>query len=72
MATEENGTKTTTSKRINSICVFCGSSPGNSPVFVETAQVLGKELAKRGIHLVYGGGNIGVMGAVSLACAEGE
>ena len=41
---------------IRSICVYCGSSPGNDPVFVETAQKFGQILAQNGITLVYGGG----------------
>lgn len=47
------------------IVVFCGSSPGFSPVFEEQAFALGKALAERGIGLVYGGAQIGLMGAVA-------
>lgn len=47
------------------IVVFCGSSPGFSPVFGELAFALGKALAERGIGLVYGGAQIGLMGAVA-------
>ncbi|HOP29165.1 MAG TPA: TIGR00730 family Rossman fold protein [Spirochaetota bacterium] len=49
------------------ICVFCGSSRGYSPVYSEYADRLGTYLAERGIGLVYGGGNVGLMGIVSSA-----
>lgn len=56
---------------MNRICVFCGSSPGSSPVYVQMARKLGRTLARRGIALVYGGGSIGLMGAIADA-ALGE
>ncbi len=57
---------------MKSVAVFCGSSKGASDVYVEGAKQLGKELARRGITLVYGGSSIGVMGAVADAVlAEG-
>lgn len=46
-------------------CVFCGSSPGNDPRFVEYASTLGRALASEGHELVYGGGRTGLMGAVA-------
>ncbi len=49
------------------VCVFCGSSPGSSPVFVQMARKLGRALARRGIALVYGGGSVGLMGAIADA-----
>ncbi len=52
---------------IKSICVYCGSQPGNTPEFTQAAMTLGKELAKNKIRLVYGGGSRGIMGAVSTA-----
>ena len=55
---------------IRSICVYCGSSPGNDPVFVETAQKFGQILAQNGITLVYGGGSRGLMGALALSVHE--
>ena len=58
------------SRRISNICVFCGSSSGNSPKFVKTAQELGRVMAQRNIHLVYGGGDLGLMGDVSKAVQE--
>ena len=56
------------------ICVFCGSSPGNRPVYAEAARATGRLLAERGIGLVYGGGNVGLMGEVADAvmAAGGE
>src|SRR5271170_3193461 len=52
------------------ICVFCGSSSGNLPVYTEVAQDLGRLLARRGIGLVYGGGNVGLMGTLADACLQ--
>ena len=40
--------------RLDSVCVFCGSSMGSDPVFAEAARELGAALAQRGIRLVYG------------------
>ncbi|MDP8901046.1 MAG: TIGR00730 family Rossman fold protein [Actinomycetota bacterium] len=50
---------------MNSVCVFCGSSPGNDPAYAEAAQSLGRALAERDITLVYGGGHVGLMGVVA-------
>jgi uncharacterized protein (TIGR00730 family) len=52
------------------ICVFCGSSNGFEPVYAESARALGNVLAGNGIGLVYGGGNIGLMGVVADAVME--
>ena len=60
----------TSSRQIINICVFYGSGSGNSPKFVQAAQELGRVMAKRKIHLIYGGGNLGLMGAVSKAVKE--
>lgn len=49
------------------LCVFCGSSAGNDPVYMEQATRLGEDLAKAGIGLVYGGASVGLMGAVADA-----
>jgi len=46
------------------ICVFCGSSSGTEEAYVRSAQEVGRLLAARGIELVYGGGKVGLMGAV--------
>lgn len=52
---------------MKSVCVFCGSSMGNSPAFRTIAESLGRELAHRDLTLVYGGGNVGLMGAIADA-----
>ena len=52
---------------IGSICVFCGSSDGASPLFGGAAAEMGRLIAKRGITLVYGGGNVGTMGTLAEA-----
>ena len=56
------------------ICVFCGASPGSSPRYLEAARKMGETLARRGLGLVYGGGSVGLMGAVADAtlAAGGE
>jgi uncharacterized protein (TIGR00730 family) len=49
------------------ICVFCGSSPGSRPQYGDAAEEIGNELVRRNIGLVYGGGNVGLMGRVADA-----
>ena len=53
--------------RIASIAVFCGSSSGRNSLYASAAESLGKEMAKRSITLVYGGGNRGLMGIIASA-----
>ncbi len=53
------------------ICVFCGSSKGLKPRYQEVAQAVGKELVRRNLGLVYGGGNIGLMTVVAEAVLTG-
>ena len=53
------------SSKIRKICVYCGSGPGTDPAFVQAATAFGQILASNGIGLVYGGGAIGIMGAVA-------
>lgn len=53
---------------LNSICVFCGSRPGVRPAYQAAAEDLGRLLAERRIELVYGGGNVGLMGVLADAC----
>ena len=53
--------------KIKSICVYCGSSNDVSPGYIALADELGKALAKAKIRLVYGGGNVGLMGATARA-----
>ncbi|XP_052308298.1 probable cytokinin riboside 5'-monophosphate phosphoribohydrolase LOGL10 [Populus trichocarpa] len=57
--------------KIKNICVFCGSNPGKEKEFLESANHLGRVLAERKIHLVYGGGSLGLMGSVSIAAFLG-
>lgn len=56
--------------KIRTVCVYCGSGPGTNPQFVEAAVAFGKILAKNGIRLVYGGGSIGLMGAVATSVLD--
>ncbi|WP_266168179.1 TIGR00730 family Rossman fold protein [Dyella subtropica] len=49
------------------LCVYCGSSSGKHPEYAEQARAFGTEMARRGIALVYGGGNVGLMGTVADA-----
>jgi uncharacterized protein (TIGR00730 family) len=53
-----------------SICVYCGSQPGKSPQYVNSAQVLGQDIASNKIRLVYGAGNYGIMGHVAKSTAD--
>lgn len=55
---------------MNRVCVFCGSSPGSRPEYLQAAEQLGQMLAQRKIGLVYGGGRLGLMGAVARATVE--
>jgi uncharacterized protein (TIGR00730 family) len=52
------------------ICVFCGSSSGKVPVYTRVAKELGRLLARRKIELVYGGGNVGLMGVLADSALE--
>ena len=52
------------------ICVYCGSSPGAYPKYMNIAQALGREIAHRGLELVYGGGSVGLMGGVANAVLD--
>ncbi len=56
------------------VCVFCGSSAGTLPAYADLARETGRALARRGLGLVYGGGSVGLMGAVADAtlAAGGE
>ena len=55
---------------IRSICVYCGSASGMDPTFAAEATALGQAMAAAGIRLIYGGGNIGLMGTVARAVLE--
>jgi uncharacterized protein (TIGR00730 family) len=52
---------------LRSICVFCGASLGGDPRYAQVAATVGRELANRGIELVYGGGRLGLMGTLADA-----
>jgi uncharacterized protein (TIGR00730 family) len=56
--------------KIKTVCVYCGSGPGTNPHFVEAAIALGKAFAENGIRLVYGGGSIGLMGAIATSVLD--
>jgi uncharacterized protein (TIGR00730 family) len=55
---------------MNRICVFCGSAAGTNTLYAETARGVGRALARRGLGLVYGGGSVGLMGAVANGALE--
>lgn len=56
---------------IHSVCVYCGSSPGRSEEYHQAGYRLGRELAKAGLRLIYGGGARGIMGAVAGGVLDG-
>ncbi|CAL9049052.1 cytokinin riboside 5'-monophosphate phosphoribohydrolase LOG8-like isoform X2 [Musa acuminata AAA Group] len=60
-----------TRSKFKRICVFCGSNSGNRTVFSDAALDLGRELVRRRIDLVYGGGSVGLMGLISRAVYDG-
>eukprot|EP00027_Filamoeba_sp_ATCC50430_P006825 CAMPEP_0168563842 /NCGR_PEP_ID=MMETSP0413-20121227/12894_1 /TAXON_ID=136452 /ORGANISM="Filamoeba nolandi, Strain NC-AS-23-1" /LENGTH=203 /DNA_ID=CAMNT_0008595407 /DNA_START=27 /DNA_END=634 /DNA_ORIENTATION=- len=68
--TNSNDTVTKPNK-ISSICVFCGSSPGNNPVYLEQTNAFAKQMLKNGYNLVYGGGTVGLMGMLARTIHEG-
>jgi uncharacterized protein (TIGR00730 family) len=55
---------------VRTVCVYCGSGFGTNPAFREAAQELGTALARAGMALVYGGGDVGLMGTVARAVLE--
>ena len=56
--------------KIKTVCVYCGSGPGTNSHFTEAAIALGKAIAESGIRLVYGGGSIGLMGALATSVLD--
>jgi uncharacterized protein (TIGR00730 family) len=52
------------------VCIFCGSSPGDRPAYLAATVETGRALAERGIGVVYGGGRVGLMGALADAALE--
>src|SRR5690606_37350572 len=63
-------TQRRTGRNMKSICVYCGSNSGSKPAYTERAAALGDRIAKEGLRLVYGGGNVGLMGVVANAVLE--
>jgi uncharacterized protein (TIGR00730 family) len=55
---------------IHTICVYCGSGPGTDPSFVKAARDFGRILAENRVRLVYGGGSLGLMGALANAVLD--
>src|SRR5512133_2782597 len=55
---------------IRTICVYCGSGPGTDPAFLAAARELGRILAENGVRLVFGGGSLGLMGALANAVLD--
>ena len=53
-----------------SLCVYCGSRPGELPAYADAARAVGREIGRRGWQLVYGGGRAGLMGVVADAALE--
>lgn len=56
--------------KIRKICVYCGSGPGTDPAFIESARAFGAILAKNGVGLVFGGGSVGMMGAIAKSVLD--
>jgi uncharacterized protein (TIGR00730 family) len=54
-------------KQLHALCVFCGSNTGSDAAYSETARALARAIARAGMHLVYGGGSIGLMGVLADA-----
>ena len=57
-------------KKLENICVFCGSSEGSDPQILKDANRVGELFAQEGITLVYGGSQLGIMGTVAKACLK--
>jgi uncharacterized protein (TIGR00730 family) len=60
-------TDSTATDKIQKICVYCGSGPGNDTAYLRAAREFGEILAKEQVELVYGGGNVGMMGEIAHA-----
>jgi len=57
-------------KKIEAVCAYCGSGAGQNPAFAEAARALGQSIAAADIRLVYGGGDLGLMGLVARAVLD--
>jgi uncharacterized protein (TIGR00730 family) len=55
---------------IRTVCVYCGSGPGTDPAFIVAARTFGRLLAQNGVRLVYGGGSLGLMGALAISVLD--
>jgi len=55
---------------MKTVCIYCGSSPGRDPIYIDSAREMGKILAKQEVTLVYGGGSVGLMGALADSVLE--
>ena len=64
------GSKSMSKKRIKSICIYCGSRLGVSIEYAHSAKILGETIARNNLKLVYGGGNIGLMGVLAESCRK--
>lgn len=59
-------------KKALSVCLFCGSAPGDNPVYAAAAEALGRDLGRKGVQMVFGGASVGLMGiAARAALREG-
>src|ERR1700755_1395470 len=56
--------------KIRTVCVYCGSGPGTNPHFMESAKALGRIFAENAIRVVYGGGSLGLMGAIATSVLD--
>ena len=65
-----DGAMNETQPALKKICVYCGSGAGQNPAFAEAAHALGKSLAAENVGLVYGGGDLGLMGIVARAVLD--
>lgn len=57
-------------KRVQSVCVYCGSNPGKETLYTAAAEELGRQFALNGVRLIYGGGGLGLMGVVARSVLE--
>ena len=55
---------------MRTVCVYCGSNAGGRPAYAQAAEALGRRIAREGLSLVYGGGNVGLMGIVAGAALD--
>jgi uncharacterized protein (TIGR00730 family) len=70
MIQKSQATKQPNENSIKSICVFCGSGEGRNPEFKSASQTLGNLFARNNIELIYGGGDMGLMGTIANAVKE--